>query len=62
MFEGHLAGDFHFGPQTPENSLPRHRYTKYSVFQREFYSWHSVAVLPRFMSAKNRIHVEIQNI
>ena len=40
-FEGHLAGDFHFGPQTPENSLPRHRYTKYSVFQREFYSWHS---------------------
>ena len=34
-FEGHLAGDFYFGPQTPENSLPRHRYTKYSVFQRD---------------------------
>ena len=24
-----------------KNSLPRHRYTKYSVFQREFYSWYS---------------------
>ena len=25
----------------PENSLPRDKYTKYSVFQREFYSWYS---------------------
>ena len=50
-FEGHLAGDFHFGPQTPENSLPRHRYTKYSVFQREFYSWHSEERQPGLVEA-----------
>ena len=28
-------------PSNLKNSLPRDKYTKYSVFQREFYSWYS---------------------
>ena len=41
-FEGHLADDFHFGPQTPEKQ-PTTTQVHYifCIFQLEFYSWYS---------------------
>ena len=33
------------------NSLPRDKYTKYSVFPREFYSWHSKTKLGETVSS-----------
>ena len=40
-FEGQNGNRRPNGPQTLKNSLPRYKYTKYSVFQRESYSWYS---------------------
>ena len=34
-----------------QNSLPRYKYTKYSVFQRESYSWYSEERLPGLVEA-----------
>ena len=38
-----------------KNSLPRDKYTKYSVFQREYYSRYSEERLPGLVEARNDV-------
>ena len=42
-------------PSNLKNSLPRDKYTKYSVFQREFYSWYSEERLPGLVEARKDV-------
>ena len=43
-----------------KNSLPRDKYTKYSIFHREFYSWHSKTKLGETVSSGlRRRHLDI---